>query len=52
MALDVSLDYLTGRTDNHAAHLFSGGELSRRQLSARDLDLLKELADRLAARER
>lgn len=47
--LDVSLDYLTGRTDNRAAHLFSGGYLREGGLSERDLELLKTIADRLAA---
>ena len=48
--LDVSLDYLTGRTDNRAAHLFSGGYLHDGGLSEQDLELLKIIADRLAAR--
>ena len=47
--LDVSLDYLTGRTDNRAAHLFSGGDLREGGLSEQDLELLKIIADRLAA---
>lgn len=47
-ALDVSLDYLTGRTDNRAAHLFSGGYLREGGLSEQDLELLKIIAERLA----
>ena len=46
--LDVSLDYLTGRTDNRAAHLLSGGYLREGGLDERDLELLKTIAERLA----
>lgn len=47
-ALDVSMDYLAGRTDSRTAHLFSGGELGELGLSERDLELLRSIAKRLA----
>ena len=47
-ALDVSIDYLAGRTDRRTAHLFSGGEFTALGLSERDLELLRSIARRLA----
>ena len=47
-ALDVSLDYLAGRTDSRAAHLFAGGELGALGLAEEDLELLRRIARRLA----
>lgn len=51
VALDVSIDYLAGRTDSRAAHLFSGGELGALGLSEEDLELLRSIARRLARDE-
>ncbi|MYE11882.1 MAG: helix-turn-helix transcriptional regulator [Gammaproteobacteria bacterium] len=47
-ALEVSIDYLAGRTDSRAAHLFSGGEFEALGLSEEDLELLQSIAQRLA----
>ena len=47
-ALDVSLDYLAGRTDSRAAHLFSGDAFGVQGLSEGDLELLRQIAGRLA----
>ncbi len=51
-ALDVSIDYLVGRTDNRVAHLFSGGDLDGIELEPRDQELLRVIARRLARRGR
>ena len=50
-ALDVSLDYLTGRTDDPAVHVSAAGDPRPTGLSERDLELLEALAGRLAAGE-
>ena len=51
-ALDVSIDYLVGRTDNRAAHLFPGEHLRSLGLDHRDLELLETIASRLVNGER
>ena len=51
-ALDVSIDYLVGRTDNRAAHLSAAGMLGQAQLGADDLEWLKAIVRRLAIHDR
>lgn len=48
-ALNVSIDYLLGRTDDALSHFSLKSEFGRSKMSLQDLNLLRAIADRLAA---
>lgn len=51
-ALNVSIDYLMGRTDNPTAHIDSAVFRNEELLSEKDLDLVKDIKNLLANRSK
>jgi transcriptional regulator with XRE-family HTH domain len=49
-ALQVSIDYLLGRTDNVSAHLSAVAYRHEDQMSRDDLDLMEKIREHLAGR--
>lgn len=49
-ALQVSIDYLLGRTDNLSSHLDATAYRHEDQMSREDLDLMKAISEHLAHR--
>jgi len=49
-ALQVSIDYLLGRTDNLSAHLSAAAYRHEDQMSREDLELMKTIREHLAHR--